>query len=197
MRRLWIAACALWLWPWCTEEHLVTTGLGPVYDGMGHLVLTPEEWVPVMALALCAGLRGAAAGRGALFLLPIAWGIGGVLGLSAPSVPAVPIPAMFFLIFGVLVASDVRLSANGVVALAAGLGLVQGFLHGASLSTTSGGILELVGVVMTIFVVMALVTAWVVSMKRPWARVVVRVAGSWMTASGLFMVGWFLRGCCK
>jgi hypothetical protein len=79
MRRLWIAACALLLWPWRAEAHLVTTGLGPVYDGIGHLVLTPEDWVPVVALALFAGLRGAAAGRGALCLLPVAWVAGGLL----------------------------------------------------------------------------------------------------------------------
>ena len=41
------------------------------------------------------------------------------------------------------------------------------------------------------------VAAWVVSLKRPWTRVVVRVVGSWMAASGLFMLGWFLRGCCQ
>ena len=34
---------ALLLWPWCAEAHLVTTGLGPVYDGLGHLLVTPED----------------------------------------------------------------------------------------------------------------------------------------------------------
>jgi hydrogenase/urease accessory protein HupE len=193
MPRLWIAACALCFVPWRAEAHLVTTGLGPVYDGIGHLVLTPEAWVPIVALALCAGLRGAAAGRTVLFLFPVVWMAGGVLGLSAQSVPAVPIPAISLLIVGVLVASDVRLSPHVVVALAVGLGLVQGVLHGASVSATSGGLLELVGVVGTIFVVVALVAAWVVALKRPWTRVVVRVTGSWIAASGLFMCGWFLR----
>ena len=196
MRCLWITACALWFWPWRAEAHLVTTGLGPVYDGIGHLVLTPEEWLPVVALALCAGLRGAAAGRGTLFLLPVAWMAGGVLGLLAQSVPAVPIPAIALLIVGVLVAADVRLSARVVVALATGLGLVQGLLYGASVSASSGGLLDLVGVLVTICVLVALVAALVVSLKRPWTRVVVRVVGSWMAASGLFMCGWFLRGCC-
>ena len=39
------------------EAHLVTTGLGPVYDGIGHLVLSPEDWVPVLALGLFVGLK--------------------------------------------------------------------------------------------------------------------------------------------
>ena len=25
------------------EAHLVTTGLGPIYDGIGHFFLTPED----------------------------------------------------------------------------------------------------------------------------------------------------------
>ena len=53
--------------------HLVTTGMGPVYDGIGHLLLTPEDLVPVLALSCYCGLRGARAGRWAMFLLPAAW----------------------------------------------------------------------------------------------------------------------------
>ena len=50
--------------------HLVTTGMGPVYDGIGHLLLTPEDLVPVFAIALYAGLRGAVAGRKRCFCCP-------------------------------------------------------------------------------------------------------------------------------
>jgi len=97
----------------------------------------------------------------------------------------------------VLVASDVRLSAHVVVTLAAGLGLAQGWRRGVRLSASSGGLLDLVGVLVTICVVVALVAAWVVSLQQPWTRVVVRVVGNWMAASGLFMYEWFLRGCCN
>ena len=190
-RCLWLVAL---LWPGIAHAHLVTTGMGPVYDGIGHFVLTTEDWVPVIALALFAGLRGAEAGRGALFLLPVAWVTGGILGLAAKSVPTIPIPAISFLILGVLVASDLRLSPNMVVALTVGLGLGQGFLNGASFRSSSGEVLELIGVIATIFVLVALVAAFVVSLKQPWTRIVVRVAGSWIAATGLFMLGWFLRG---
>jgi len=54
-----IAAFGLLFWTSYASAHLVTTGLGPVYDGIGHLVLTPEDFVPVLAIALFAGLRGA------------------------------------------------------------------------------------------------------------------------------------------
>ncbi len=59
LRRSLATGMVVLLWPWYAEAHLVTTGLGPVYDGVGHLMLTPEDLVPVIALALFAGLRGA------------------------------------------------------------------------------------------------------------------------------------------
>jgi len=45
-----------------------------------------------------------------------------------------------------------------------------------------------------LFVVVTLSSALVVSVKRPWGRVVVRVMGSWVAASGMLMVGWYLKG---
>ena len=42
-----LAACAV---SSPAEAHLVTTGLGPVYDGIAHVLLTPEDLVPVVAL---------------------------------------------------------------------------------------------------------------------------------------------------
>lgn len=188
VKRRWLWLVAL-LCPGIAHAHLVNTGMGPVFDGIGHLVLTPEDWVPVVALALFAGLRGAEAGRAALFLLPVAWVAGALLGFSAHAVPVFPIPALLFLIFGVLVATDLQLPVKFVMGLAVGLGLVQGFLNGASL-----GVLELIGATATIFVLLALVAALVVSLDRSWTRIIVRVVGSWIAASGLFMFGWFVRG---
>src|SRR6185369_14249227 len=43
--------------PGSAQAHLVTTGLGPVYDGLVHFALAPEDLVPVLALAAFAGLR--------------------------------------------------------------------------------------------------------------------------------------------
>jgi len=45
-----------------------------------------------------------------------------------------------------------------------------------------------------IFVLVALASAFVVSLKRPWTRIAVRVAGSWIFASGLLMLGWMIKG---
>jgi len=45
-----------------------------------------------------------------------------------------------------------------------------------------------------VFVLVALVAALVVSLRAQWARVTVRVAGSWITAIGLLMLGRTYRG---
>jgi urease accessory protein len=76
------AAIVLWiaLWPTALEAHLNSTGLGPIYDGALHLLLSPEDLVPALALALLAGLRGARYGRVALLALPAAWLAGGLAG---------------------------------------------------------------------------------------------------------------------
>ena len=37
------------------EAHLNTTGMGPFYDGLMHFLMSPEDIVPVLALALLAG----------------------------------------------------------------------------------------------------------------------------------------------
>ena len=84
---LMLAFALLWP-PSPASAHLVTTGMGPVYDGIGHLLLTPEDLVPVLALALYAGLRGAITGRRILFLLPLAWFVGGVAGSAVTGIPS-------------------------------------------------------------------------------------------------------------
>ena len=66
-----------------SEAHLNSTGMGSVYDGLLHFLMSPEDLIPALALALLAGLRGAAYGRRAAFALPAAWLAGGLFGLTA------------------------------------------------------------------------------------------------------------------
>ena len=61
------------------QAHLVTTGVGPFYDGAAHFFLSFEEVLPVLALALLAGLRGPALRPLADRVLPPAWLLGAAL----------------------------------------------------------------------------------------------------------------------
>ncbi len=180
--------------PAAARAHLVNTGLGPFYDGISHLALTAEDLLPVLALAALAGQRGAAAGRAALLALPAAWLAGGVAGLAWPAATAGGVAATASLIvIGMLVAADVRLPVPAVAVLAAAFGLFHGFLNGSAMARAGSGALGLAGIVATVFVAMALVAALVVSVRVAWARIAVRVAGSWIAAIALLWLGWSLR----
>lgn len=193
INRVLITAAVFFTWPTKASAHLVTTGLGPVYDGIGHLVMTPEDLIPVLALALFAGLRGAAQGRLALFCLPLAWFVGGLFGVSIEGLPTLPIPIISIFILGILVAADINLSPKWFTAIVLAVGIVHGTLNGVALKE-GAGILGLIGIMAASFVFIALVSAFVVSLEKAWARIVVRVAGSWMAATGILMFGWLIRG---
>jgi len=167
--------------------------LGPVYDGIGHLVMTSEDLIPILAIALFAGLRGAASGRRALFVLPLAWFLGGLLGVTIGGLPALPVPAISFLILGLLVAADLNLSQKSFTVVVVGVGIVHRALNGAALGE-GAGILELIGIMASLFVIVTLVSAFIVSLKQPWTRFVVLVVGSWVAATGMLMFGWVMRG---
>jgi len=184
---------AAWAAP--AEAHLVNTGLGPIYDGLTHVALSPDDLLPVIAMALLAGLNGATAGRRAMFVLTGSWLTGGLVGFASAVavVPAIA-PAIAILVLGLLTAADRRSSPPIVTVLAGALGLAHGWRNGAGLAVAELEPLGLVGITSAVFVITALVAAMVVSLRPAWSRIAVRVAGSWLAAIGLLMIGWSLRG---
>ena len=195
LRHIPFVFAALLLAPSVAQAHLVTTGLGPFYDGAMHLALSPEDLLGLFAAALLAGLCGPRVGRWTLAVLPVAWLVAALVGLMLPGVPALPgLSILSFVLLGLMVALDVKLPAWGVVTLAAFLGLLHGLLNGVSLFEANGGVLNVLGIVSTVFILCLLVTAAVVSLKPAWTRVAVRVAGSWIVAVGMLMFGWLFRG---
>jgi len=196
-RAVLLAPCAvaLLLQSAPAEAHLVTTGLGPLYDGILHFLVSFEDLLPVLAMALLAGLNGPQAGRRALFVLPAAWLAGGVAGfLSGPAQEGACITAFSALVLGALVTADRRLPLALVTALAMILGLLHGWANGAAIASAHRETLALAGIGGTVFVITALLAALAASLRGHGARVAVRVAGSWIAAIGLLLVGWQLRG---
>ncbi|MGO8970594.1 MAG: HupE/UreJ family protein [Myxococcaceae bacterium] len=190
---VWLTA--LLLAPATAHAHLVTTGLGPFYDGIGHLLASPDDLVPVLAMALLAGLNGRTAGRWTLFVLPLAWIAGGLAGywLHGPVLRGAP-ATVSFLLLGSLIASGRQLPPALVPVFAAVLGLMHGWLNGAAIAAVGREALGLAGIAAVTFVLVALLAAFVVSLHKPWMRIAVRVAGSWVAATGLLMLGWSLSG---
>jgi len=185
----------LWLLPQPALAHLVTTGLGPVYDGISHFLMSFEDLLPVAAMALLGGLNGPVGARRALFVLPAAWllgGLGGVVTGLAP-LPGVA-TALSALVLGGLVAADRRLSPASLTVLAAAVGLLHGWLNGAGITAANREALALLGIGGAVFVIVALLAALAASLQAQPARIAARVAGSWIAAVGLLLVGWQLRG---
>jgi len=182
------------LLPAAAQAHLVSTGLGPFYDGLLHFVLTPEDLVPVLALALLVGLNGVPAGRVTLFVLPAAWLAGGLVGLAWPAVMEVTaVTIATFIVLGAMLALDLKLRLGWSIALSVGLGGLNGYLNGSAMAVAKLGLAGLAGIVSALFVVVALAAALAVAQRAPWTRIAVRVAGSWVAAAGLLLLGWSLR----
>ena len=172
----------------------MTTGLGPLYDGVSHFALTPEDLLPALALALLAGQQGALAGRLALFVLPGAW-LAGVSWASRcrRSTPRRRSPR----------SRSSRSAASSrwrrasrpewLAGLALLVGVLHGYLNGASMATARLGALGLLGIASALFVLVALAAALVVATRVAWGRIAFRVAGSWIVAIGLLLLGWSLR----
>jgi urease accessory protein len=199
-RRALPAAAATLLLLSCTgvQAHLASTGMGPVYDGISHLFLSVDDLLPVIAMALLAGLHGPATARWVLFLLPVSWLVGGIVGFTGLTGAAAGAPAgmtsLSLLLPGILVAADRRLPLPVVASLALTLGLFHGALNGAGIALAGREASGLAGIAGAVFVLTALVSALVVSLRRPSMRIVVRVAGSWVAAIGLLLAGWSLGG---
>jgi urease accessory protein len=176
------------------RAHLETTGMGPVYDGLMHFLTSPEDLVSALALALLAGLHGVAHGRRAVLVLPAAWLVGCLCGLNAAASATGALGTAFaLLVLGALVVTDVKLSLWALSALAALLGLLHGYFNGSGMGVSVASIAAALGVAAAVFVLVVLVAAFVATLRAQWARIAVRVGGSWIAASGLLLLGWSVR----
>ena len=176
------------------HAHLNSTGMGPVYDGLMHFLMSPEDFIPVLALAFFAGLRGASFSRRTLFVLPAAWFLGGLVGLYSSTWNGNAIvSSLWLLLLGGLLAFNARPSIHVITGLAALLGVYHGYINGAGMGEPRTALIAMLGLAFAVFVLAALASAFVVRLQAEWARIAVRVAGSWIAATGLLMTGWALR----
>ena len=174
-RSILTTAClTILFFPARADAHLVTSGLGPVYDGIGHFFLSPGDALAALALALLAGLRGTAAGRRALFILPMAWLAGGLAGLTTMGWTS-SLRGNRWRAFVFAAGNSDR---NGHRAAGGGGGRSGGtdrrvsrFLRrrGDARGRCRHGVLQLIGVSATLFVLVSLVSATAVA-ARPCGR---------------------------
>ena len=182
------AALALLL-PRPAAAHLVQSGLGGFYDGLLHPLVSVGELLPLLALALWSGLRGAGHARWLVLAVPLAWLAGYGLSGPAPGRAALLAAGGAGVLLGLLAAADARVPRPMLLAV----GILVGLTHGAVLGAESSG-LGAVGSALTVGCLLAILGGEVAALRAEWTRVAARVLASWTAAVGLLQVGWMLRG---
>ena len=112
--------------------------------------------------------------------------------MGIEQLPALPYGSFSFLFLGLLIATDTRIPLWGLLPVTAGVGILHGVFNGLAMKA-GAGVLGLVGIMFTVFVLVALVSSLAVVCNHSLGKILLRVMGSWIAASGLLMIGWFFR----
>lgn len=174
--------------------HLAPTGLGPWGDGMARLFLEPTDLLLVIALVLLSVQAGRPCGDRLPLLLPLAWLLGGLIGLQLPDelLQAMACTAVVAAA-GLFVALGVRLRPRVLLPLVALLAAAFALVAGSALAGHSGALAALLGETVAIAVLTTLLTQLLAPPHPRWRAIAVRVGGSWITAASLLMLGWLVR----
>jgi len=171
--------------------HSLSNRVGDFYGGMLHPLTALEHVLPFLALGLLAGQQGARAARWLVLVFPL----GLLLGTAFAAVTAAgfrmtPVNHLTFVVLGLLLVAAWRIPLALLLALGALIGFSHGYENGRDIA---GAALHLFvpGVALIGFVVMALASAATLALtaRADWPRVAVRVAGSWIAAVGIMMIG--------
>lgn len=179
--------------PALAHAHGDLQGLAPFYAGMLHPLLVPAQLVALLALGLLAGQSRLGTARLALALLLLAL-IMSLPAAAAWTVDTAPLllAAALALALAVVAARPLPRSLLVLLALAVGAGIGLG----SSPETVAGPArwAWLAGSGIGAFASSALVAALADAARPSWARIGVRVAGSWLAASALLVLALRLAG---
>ncbi|MFM8525537.1 MAG: hypothetical protein ACKOCM_07955 [Cyanobacteriota bacterium] len=174
--------------------HLVPTGYGPLGDGLARLFLEPMDLLLVIGLVLLGVQARRSISDHLPLLLPLAWLLGGLIGLRLPSpLLLAAFCTALLAALGLLVALGLRLWPPLVLPLAAGLAGLFALVAGSALNGHSGASAALLGEAIAIAVLTTLLTRALVPPHRRWLAIGICIGGSWITAASLLMLGWLLR----
>lgn len=179
------------------HAHLVSTELGPFYDGAAHPLVTPDDLLVILALAALAALRGADGARRALLGLCGAWACATAVAFAwgGRTVDAPPlVVAVLLVTLGIATALKRAPSPALLFALGSAIGVLHGFENGSAARAADGVWLSALGIATGVSVLAILSAALGVYLERRGATLALRVAGSWIAAIGLLFAGWQLSG---
>lgn len=193
-----LPAAALALYAGAAEAHIVSSRLGDFYAGAAHPLTGLQDAVLWTALGVLAGTQPADRARWLIAVFPAGLVIGflaGLAGGAANGLAAVDAGCMVAL--GGLIAMAVRLPAPALTAIAFALGLVCGMANASGAGPDTNITLFAAGFAMAGYVVITLLSALVLTFRRPdagWRSIALRAGGSWIAAIGVMAGGYALIG---
>jgi urease accessory protein len=164
-------------------------GVGDFYSGMLHPLLALDQIVPMIALSLLAGQQERRTAARLLGTFPAALVAGACAFLifhPPPFYVFVNMAAM--VVFGLLVVMSRRFPALPLIALTAVLGFFQGLPVGAEIQGDVAPWRFIPGAGLTALIVIAYGVGLVRWLNEPWAKIAVRVTGSWVAATGIMVL---------
>jgi urease accessory protein len=185
--RTLVVLLAVVLLPAIADAHPIK-GVGDFYAGMLHPLTALDFLLPWIALALFAGQQGRKGALLVLSIFPVAILVGAVLALafrqpawlSAANLAIIPL-------LGLAVALAFSCPAFLIVIFSAAVGLLQGLANGAEITSAISPWRFIPGLAAVSILVIAWGIGIVRSLEKPWTRVAVRVAGSWIAAIGIMI----------
>ena len=176
------------------HAHGSVQGLGNFFSGVVHPLFEPAHLIALIALGPVLGQRGLKNTRPAA----LCFVAGSALGLLAVGLGWAPSTDPCLLaaaaLVGLAVATAVALPRVFCALIAALVGLGIGLGSEPESVTGTARIVMLLGAGVGVCVWMFNVVGLVHELKRPWLQILVRVFGSWITASALLVMAWWISG---
>ena len=185
-----LLAPLVWASPACA--HSLSNRVGDFYGGILHPLTALEHVLPFLALGLLAGQQGARAARWMLLVFPLGLLLGTAFAAVDPADYWVtPLNHLSFVVLGLLLAAAWRIPLALLLTLGALIGLSHGYENGRDLTAGPGLFLFVPGVALVGFIITSLASALTLDLtaRADWPRVAVRIAGSWIAAIGIMMIG--------
>jgi urease accessory protein len=179
----------LLLWPRHALAHPMK-GVGDFYAGMLHPVTAIDSVLPMIALGLLAGQQCRRTAIGILASFPVAIFIGSLLGLIVPvSTDGAIMETAVMAVLGIFVAANWELPIQLAVGLSAVLGIAIGWANGGELGPETSVYRFIPGEVLVSLLLISYGIGLVRRITFPWAKIAFRVAGSWIAAIGILILG--------
>lgn len=169
--------------PVAAQAHIMP-GVGAFYSGMLHAFLSPEQILPLLALALLAAQTKKPSGWLILFILPCAVLAGALyapwsLHLSWVATLSLAVTA----ITGLLIAFAIPVPAVLACLLSATAGLLAGWFN--ALDAGDASLLSGFGVALSALLVLAYIAALTSRFLASRLPIGIRIGGSWLAAIGI------------